>query len=73
MHCSEATRINENSSMKKSLKKKTLCDWKKSEILDNLEELFEIVETPEFICKKCARAANQEKSLCKPLRFKDKI
>lgn len=46
---------------------KTLCEWKKHEILEETEELLRIVGDPRFVCRKCARAAHQEKHLCKPI------
>ena len=46
---------------------KTLCEWKKSDIADGLEELSKIVGDPRYICRKCARAAHQDKHLCKPM------
>ncbi len=45
---------------------KTLCEWKKGEIRDDFEKLRELVRKPEFICRKCGRAANNKEVLCKP-------
>ncbi|ATD00867.1 hypothetical protein PSPO_b0923 [Pseudoalteromonas spongiae UST010723-006] len=46
---------------------KTLCEWKRKEIEQKLEKLAALVNTPRFVCKKCARCANDKKSLCKPM------
>jgi len=46
---------------------KTLCKYKKEKIEENLETLKQIVGNPKFICRKCARAAKDEKHLCKPV------
>jgi tRNA C32,U32 (ribose-2'-O)-methylase TrmJ len=46
---------------------RTLCEWKKSEIVDDIEELAEIVRDPRFVCRKCARSAHKDKHLCKPM------
>jgi len=32
----------------------------------NLEDYKSLVQNPQFICKKCGRAAANEKNLCKP-------
>lgn len=46
---------------------RTLCEWKKCEIVDDLEELAEIVRDPRYVCRKCARSAHKDKHLCKPM------
>jgi hypothetical protein len=33
-----------------------LCDWKKTEIVEELETYRELVKEPEFVCKDCGRA-----------------
>jgi hypothetical protein len=48
-------------------KRKHLCDWKKSEIVEELESYRELVKDPEFVCKDCGRVAGQKKWLCKPI------
>jgi len=48
----------------KSIKK--LCDLNKDKIKNNFAEITELVANPKFICRKCARAANSKKHLCKP-------
>ena len=47
-------------------KKRTLCEYKKDEIKDELDELKKIVVPAKYICKKCARVASDEEYLCKP-------
>ncbi len=46
---------------------KTLCEWKKSEIVDRLDDLCALVRPPRFACRKCARVANNDRVLCKPV------
>jgi hypothetical protein len=48
-------------------KRKHLCDWKKTEIVEELETYRELVKEPEFVCKDCGRVAGQKKWLCKPV------
>jgi hypothetical protein len=45
---------------------KELCKLKKS-IKKDASEYFLLVHQPTHICRKCGRAANSKKSLCKPL------
>jgi hypothetical protein len=47
-------------------KKETLCNWKKEEIKDSVAELRKILHSPEYYCRKCARASSDERYLCKP-------
>lgn len=49
---------------------KTLCDWKKSEIIADWEELRFIVREPKYACQSCARSAAKKKYLCKPRHLK---
>lgn len=55
--------------MKMSEKDKTkkLCKLvkKKDYLDDNMEEYMKLVGEPKFLCKKCGRAAEKEKQLCK--------
>ena len=39
------------------LKKKTLCDWSRSDIENKTALLAELTAEPRFACKKCARVA----------------
>lgn len=48
------------------LNDKTLCDLKKKDIKEAFEDVVALVDTPRYICEKCARVANDKKSLCKP-------
>jgi|GEM_PF-608693 len=48
---------------------KTLCDWKKHEIIDDIDELLILVRNPRYVCRKCARVAHADKHLCKPMRL----
>jgi len=45
---------------------KPLCKWDKDDIKDNLKELKKIVSEPQYVCRKCGRAAKKEDHLCKP-------
>lgn len=47
-------------------KNRTMCEYKKDEIKENLEEIKKLVVPAKFICRKCARTAVKEASLCKP-------
>ena len=53
-----------------SKKKQRLCSYSKDDIKENLKELSSIVADAKFICKKCARAANDKECLCKPIKLK---
>jgi hypothetical protein len=54
--------------MKKS---KTFCDLNKDYISKNLDEMMELTSNPKYICRKCARAANDDTHLCKPVKMKN--
>ncbi len=45
---------------------KTLCDWSKRDLEKHPDKLRELVHDPRYYCRKCARAANTSKVLCKP-------
>jgi ribosomal protein S9 len=49
-------------------KAKTLCK-KKDELKDSLSQYKKLVRDARFICKKCGRAAYDEKNLCKPVEL----
>ncbi|MBE0367536.1 hypothetical protein PAUR_a0908 [Pseudoalteromonas aurantia 208] len=49
---------------------KTLCEWKKKEIESKLTQLTDIVSPSHYLCKKCARTANDKKYLCKGIKLK---
>ncbi len=51
---------------------KTLCDWSKRDLERHPEKLAELVLEPHFYCRKCARAANTSKVLCKPRKLPKK-
>ncbi|MEM9157507.1 MAG: hypothetical protein AAGB46_00555 [Verrucomicrobiota bacterium] len=48
-----------------SLKRKSLCGFKKSIIEDHFDEIQKVVAEPKFVCGKCARVANDRCFLCK--------
>ena len=45
---------------------KKMCDMKKK-VKDDLASIAEMVQPARFICRKCARVANIEHLLCKPV------
>jgi hypothetical protein len=51
---------------------KTLCTLGRKHIEDTIDYLSEIVGKPKYLCRKCARAANKKKYLCKPAKLKRK-
>lgn len=46
-------------------KPKEICEWSKDDIKKHFGRLVEIVSQPDYICKKCGRAASDEHYLCK--------
>lgn len=46
--------------------KKTICEWDKDKIKDDIDKLKAIVTPPKFICRKCGRVAKESEYLCKP-------
>lgn len=53
-------------------KKRTLCKhWKDDKVLKKLNKFRKIVEEPTLVCRRCARVANAETYLCKPVPLKD--
>jgi hypothetical protein len=44
-----------------------LCDLDKKDIEKKLEKIKRMVNKPRYICRKCARAANEEDFVCKPV------
>lgn len=48
------------------MSKKTLCDWSRKDITKNFDKLTKIVSQPNYICRKCARVAKNDKYLCEP-------
>lgn len=49
---------------------KTLCDWEGKHIEKKFSELSQLVNKPNYICRKCARAGNSKDILCKPQKIK---
>lgn len=45
---------------------KKLCDWKRSSIDKKREKLVQIIGEPHYVCRKCARVAEDKRHLCKP-------
>lgn len=48
-------------------KDKTLCEWDRRKIEKKLADVVRLIEKPHYVCRKCARAANQPQNLCKPV------
>lgn len=64
----EPKSINKNTKDKKTKKKHTLCKLvKKDYVKEHFPDYQALVADPEYICKKCGRAAKDDASLCKPL------
>jgi hypothetical protein len=51
------------------VKSKILCDLDKKKIEKKLSDISRLVNNPKYICRKCARAANHEFNLCKPVKI----
>ena len=51
---------------------KSLCDLNKKEIENDIENIMAMVNKPKFVCLKCARAVNEKKFVCKPVKIKVK-
>jgi len=47
---------------------KPLCELKKS-LKRDLATYVELVRNPTHVCKKCGRAANDKRLLCKPVKL----
>lgn len=45
---------------------KKLCSWSRKRRRRDLDRLKEIVAGADRVCRKCGRAANEKKYLCKP-------
>jgi len=50
-------------------KTKKLCKWKKGEYEKSFDVLSAAVSKPTFACRRCGRAANAKKWLCKPAKL----
>ena len=51
-------------------KGKTLCKLVETKALKKDPDSYkELVETPQFVCLRCGRAANRKKNLCDPTRL----
>ncbi len=48
---------------------KSLCKYRRAEILGQIKTIQGLVDQPRFLCKSCARVANNSSSLCKPVEF----
>lgn len=48
---------------------KTFCNWSKKDIENNFDILSGLLHQPKYTCKKCARASNNKKALCKPIKI----
>jgi hypothetical protein len=49
---------------------KELCKLKKNELVSDFKKITRIVKKAKFICEKCARAANEKRYLCNPVKIK---
>jgi hypothetical protein len=48
---------------------KTLCDFDKKEVEKRITEIMKMVDHPKYVCRKCARAANEKGLVCKPVKI----
>lgn len=48
---------------------RTLCEWDKRDIERDLERLAGVIGVPRYVCRKCARSAQEDRHLCKPVRL----
>ena len=48
---------------------KTLCDLDKL-LKNDFAAYAALVDHPNFVCRKCGRAANEKKNLCEPKKIK---
>ena len=48
---------------------KTFCKWSSKDIEKRIDLLASLTESPEYVCKKCARVSNNKKAICKPVRL----
>ncbi len=52
---------------------KSLCKWRRDDVVRQLSELTQIVAEPKFMCQRCARAAKTEQYLCHPLALSTSV
>jgi hypothetical protein len=50
-------------------KPKKLCKWSEKKIESKMSKLKKELRQPEYVCRKCARAAASKDWLCKPERL----
>jgi len=47
-----------------------MCKWKPGAIVKDLRVFKGLVDSPQYVCKKCGLVANKKKSLHKPVALK---
>lgn len=52
---------------------KSLCKYRRTEIIEQIKAIQELVDQPRFLCKSCARVANKASSLCKPVELQGEL
>lgn len=52
---------------------KTLCKFRRAEIIGQIHQIQQLVDQPQFLCKSCARVANQASFLCKPAELAKEV
>lgn len=50
-------------------KKRPLCKLKDDKVAKDLKRLMKVVREPEYICRRCARAASDDAYLCKAVKI----
>ncbi|WP_124938787.1 hypothetical protein [Vibrio viridaestus] len=48
---------------------KSLCKFRRTEIVGQIQQIQSMVEAPKYVCKSCARVANRASFLCKPMEM----
>ncbi|KJG35798.1 hypothetical protein UA32_18995 [Photobacterium angustum] len=52
---------------------KTLCKYRRAEIVDQFATISKIVSEPNFMCSSCTRVASDKEYLCKPSRLTNAV
>jgi len=49
----------------KDIKIDKMCDLRRKDVEEHIDQLIKEVQSAKFICKKCARTASKKEYLCK--------
>lgn len=50
---------------------KTLCKWPRKDIESSFDELCQVIASPTYVCRSCARSAADRSFLCKPAALQE--